>query len=500
MVNCNPETVSTDYDTSDRLYFEPLTEEDVLEILTTEQQNGTLHGVIVQFGGQTPLKLANAIERAGIPILGTQPDKIDLAEDRDQFMKLLNRLDLTQPRNGIAYSLEQARIVADGLGYPLVIRPSNVLGGRAMVICYSADDFERYVQSTLTELVPPEIRQRYPNDKTGQINSVLAGNPLLFDSYLQGATEIDVDCLSDGTDVFVAGIMEHIEEAGIHSGDSACSLPPHSLSPEIIDELKRQAAGLAKALNVGGLMNVQFALKDGTLYVLEVNPRASRTVPFVAKVIGYPIAKIAARIMAGEKLGAFNLEEREIDHIAIKEAVFPFARFPGVDTVLGPEMKSTGEVIGLDTDYATAFAKSQLGASVKVPREGTVFVSVRDDDKAAIVDSIRNLASAGFKIIATGGTQRYLADQGIDCTKINKVLEGRPHIVDAIKNGDVQLVINTTDGAKAVSDSRDIRRAALMSKVPYYTTVRGAAAAVQGILAYRGDALTVKALQEYFAA
>ncbi|WP_332717583.1 carbamoyl-phosphate synthase large subunit [Pelagibacterium mangrovi] len=500
MVNCNPETVSTDYDTSDRLYFEPLTEEDVLEILTTEQQNGTLHGVIVQFGGQTPLKLANAIERAGIPILGTQPDKIDLAEDRDQFMKLLNRLDLTQPRNGIAYSLEQARIVADGLGYPLVIRPSNVLGGRAMVICYSADDFERYVQSTLTELVPPEIRQRYPNDKTGQINSVLAGNPLLFDSYLQGATEIDVDCLSDGTDVFIAGIMEHIEEAGIHSGDSACSLPPHSLSPEIIDELKRQAAGLAKALNVGGLMNVQFALKDGTLYVLEVNPRASRTVPFVAKVIGYPIAKIAARIMAGEKLGAFNLEERQIDHIAIKEAVFPFARFPGVDTVLGPEMKSTGEVIGLDTDYATAFAKSQLGASVKVPREGTVFVSVRDDDKAAIVDSIRNLASAGFKIIATGGTQRFLADQGIDCTKINKVLEGRPHIVDAIKNGDVQLVINTTDGAKAVSDSRDIRRAALMSKVPYYTTVRGAAAAVQGILAYRGDALTVKALQEYFAA
>ncbi|WMT85970.1 carbamoyl-phosphate synthase large subunit [Pelagibacterium sp. 26DY04] len=500
MVNCNPETVSTDYDTSDRLYFEPLTEEDVIEILTTEQQNGTLHGVIVQFGGQTPLKLAAAVERAGVPILGTQPDKIDLAEDRDQFMKLLNKLDLTQPKNGIAYSLEQARIVADGLGYPLVIRPSNVLGGRAMVICYSAEDFERYVQSTLTELVPPEIRQRYPNDKTGQINSVLANNPLLFDSYLQGATEIDVDCLSDGTDVFVAGIMEHIEEAGIHSGDSACSLPPHSLSADIIEELKRQATGLAKALNVGGLMNVQFALKDNTLYVLEVNPRASRTVPFVAKVIGYPIAKIAARIMAGEKLGAFDLQEREIKHIGIKEAVFPFARFPGVDTVLGPEMKSTGEVIGLDTDYALAFAKSQLGGGTKVPREGTVFVSVRDDDKAAIAASIRDLAAAGFKIIATGGTQRFLADQGIECTKINKVLEGRPHIVDSIKNGDVQLVINTTDGAKAVSDSRDIRRAALMSKVPYYTTIPGAIAAAEGILAYRGGNLTVKALQEYFAA
>jgi carbamoyl-phosphate synthase large subunit len=500
MVNCNPETVSTDYDTSDRLYFEPLTEEDVIEILTTEKENGTLHGVIVQFGGQTPLKLASAVERAGVPILGTQPEKIDLAEDRDQFMKLLNKLDLTQPKNGIAYSLEQARLVADGLGFPMVIRPSNVLGGRAMIICQSAEEFERYVQSTLTELVPPDIRQKYPNDKTGQINSVLAANPLLFDSYLQGAVEIDVDCLSDGSDVFVAGIMEHIEEAGIHSGDSACSLPPHSLSADIIAELKRQATGLAKALNVGGLMNVQFALKDNTLYVLEVNPRASRTVPFVAKVIGAPVAKIAARIMAGEKLAAFDLKEREIKHIGIKEAVFPFARFPGVDTVLGPEMKSTGEVIGLDTDFAIAFAKSQLGASVKVPKEGTVFISVRDSDKAAIVDAVRDLANAGFRVIATGGTQRYLVEQGIDCIKINKVLEGRPHIVDAIKNGEVQLVINTTDGAKAVSDSRDIRRAALMAKVPYYTTIPGANAAVEGILAYRGGNLTVKALQEYFAA
>ena len=500
MVNCNPETVSTDYDTSDRLYFEPLTEEDVIEILTTEKQNGTLHGVIVQFGGQTPLKLAEAVERAGVPILGTQPDKIDLAEDRDLFQKLLVKLDLAQPRNGIAHSLEQARLVAEQLGFPLVIRPSYVLGGRAMVICHSSNDFERYVQSTLTELVPPEIRHKYPNDKTGQINSVIATNPLLFDSYLEGAVEIDVDCLADGTDVFIAGIMEHIEQAGIHSGDSACSLPPHNLSAETIAELKRQTAEMALALKVGGLMNVQYAIKDGTIYVLEVNPRASRTVPFVAKVVGIPLAKIASRVMAGESLASFHLEEPKIAHIGIKEAVFPFARFPGVDTVLGPEMKSTGEVIGLDTDYALAFAKSQLGGGTKVPKEGTVFISVRDSDKPEIIDAVRDLSDAGFAIIATGGTQRYLVDNGIPATKINKVLEGRPHIVDAIKNGSVQLVINTTDGIKAVSDSRDIRRAALMAKVPYYTTVPGAIAAAEGILAYRSGNLTVRALQDYFAA
>ena len=500
MVNCNPETVSTDYDTSDRLYFEPLTEEDVIEILTTEKQNGTLHGVIVQFGGQTPLKLAEAVERAGVPILGTQPDKIDLAEDRDLFQKLLVKLDLAQPRNGIAHSLEQARLVAEQLGFPLVIRPSYVLGGRAMVICHSSNDFERYVQSTLTELVPPEIRHKYPNDKTGQINSVIATNPLLFDSYLEGAVEIDVDCLADGTDVFIAGIMEHIEQAGIHSGDSACSLPPHNLSAETIAELKRQTAEMALALKVGGLMNVQYAIKDGTIYVLEVNPRASRTVPFVAKVVGIPLAKIASRVMAGESLASFHLEEPKIAHIGIKEAVFPFARFPGVDTVLGPEMKSTGEVIGLDTDYALAFAKSQLGGGTKVPKEGTVFISVRDSDKPEIIDAMRDLSDAGFAIIATGGTQRYLVDNGIPATKINKVLEGRPHIVDAIKNGSVQLVINTTDGIKAVSDSRDIRRAALMAKVPYYTTVPGAIAAAEGILAYRSGNLAVRALQDYFAA
>ncbi|MGV8831007.1 MAG: carbamoyl-phosphate synthase large subunit [Devosia sp.] len=500
MINCNPETVSTDYDTSDRLYFEPLTEEDVIEILEREKQNGTLHGVIVQFGGQTPLNLAEAVQKAGVPILGTQPDAIDLAEDRDQFSKLLNRLELTQPKNGIAYSLEQARIVAERLGYPLVIRPSYVLGGRAMAIVHSSSEFERYVQDTLTGLVPPHIMLRYPNDKTGQINSVLSDNPLLFDAYLSGATEIDVDCLCDGKDVFVAGIMEHIEEAGIHSGDSACSLPPQNLSPEVMAELKRQTAELAFALKVGGLMNVQYALKDGIIYLLEVNPRASRTVPFVAKVIGQPIAKIASRIMAGESLASFGLVEKTFKHIAVKEAVFPFNRFPGVDTVLGPEMKSTGEVIGLDIDFAMAFAKSQIGAGSKVPSKGAVFISVRDEDKQYIVDMARHLVEGGFTIIATGGTQKYLVENGIAAAKINKVLEGRPHIVDSMKNGGVQLVINTTDGMKSISDSRDIRRTALLAKIPYYTTIDGALAAVEGIVALQKGNLTVRSLQSYFVA
>ncbi|MBL8598030.1 MAG: carbamoyl-phosphate synthase large subunit [Devosia sp.] len=500
MVNCNPETVSTDYDTSDRLYFEPLTEEDVIEILEREKSNGTLHGVIVQFGGQTPLNLAEAVEKAGVRILGTQPESIDLAEDRDLFSKLINRLELTQPKNGIAYSLEQARIVAERLGYPLVIRPSYVLGGRAMQIVRAANEFENYIQGTLTSLVPPDILLRYPNDKTGQINSVLSDNPLLFDSYLSRATEIDVDCLSDGTDVFVCGIMEHIEEAGIHSGDSACSLPPQNLSDEVLTELKRQTTEIALALKVGGLMNVQYALKDGVIYILEVNPRASRTVPFVAKVVGQPIAKIASRVMAGESLASFNLTERKLDHIAIKEAVFPFNRFPGVDTVLGPEMKSTGEVIGLDTNYALAFAKSQMGAGMKVPREGTVFVSVRDDDKPLLRSAMRDLQAAGFKIVATAGTYRYLHDNGIIATKVNKVAEGRPHIVDMMKNGEVQLVINTTEGAKSISDSKEIRRTALMGKIPYYTTIPGAIAAVEGIIGYRDGNLSVRPLQDYFRA
>jgi carbamoyl-phosphate synthase large subunit len=506
MINCNPETVSTDYDTSDRLYFEPLTAEDVIEILKIEQEKGELLGVIVQFGGQTPLKLADALERAGIPILGTAPDMIDLAEDRDRFQKLLMKLDLNQPKNGIAYSVEQSRLVATEIGFPLVVRPSYVLGGRAMQIIHSESMLQTYLLDTVPELVPEDIKARYPNDKTGQINTLLGKNPLLFDSYLTNAIEVDVDCLSDGQDVYICGIMEHIEEAGIHSGDSACSLPPRTLSKEIVDELETQTKALAKALNVGGFMNVQYAIKDGVIYILEVNPRASRTVPFVAKTIGAPIAKIAARVMAGEALDtafkAYTPERpnsRKLNHIAVKEAVFPFARFPGVDTLLGPEMRSTGEVIGLDTDFALAFAKSQLGAGVELPRGGTVFVSVRDSDKERVLPAIRILSEIGFKVLATGGTQRFLAEKGISAAKINKVLEGRPHIEDAIRNRQVQLVINTTDGNKAISDSKSLRRAALMQKVPYYTTMSGALSAAEAIRALKAGNLEVKPLQDYFA-
>jgi carbamoyl-phosphate synthase large subunit len=498
MINCNPETVSTDYDTSDRLYFEPLTAEDVLEILAVEKSKGTLVGVIVQFGGQTPLKLAAALEAAGIPILGTTPDAIDLAEDRDRFKRLLDRLGLTQPKNGIAFSVEQARLVAEELGLPLVVRPSYVLGGRAMAILRDTQAFDDYLLETLPQMVPPDVKARSPHDKAAQINFVLSKNPLLFDRYLSDAIEVDVDCLADGREVFVAGIMEHIEEAGIHSGDSACSLPPRSLSPQLTAELERQSRALALALKVGGLMNVQYAIKGGVIYVLEVNPRASRTVPFVAKVIGVPVAKIAARVMAGETLASFRLMPQKLAHIAVKEAVFPFARFPGVDTILGPEMRSTGEVIGLDRDYAVAFAKSQLGSGTNVPVGGTVFVSVKDDDKPRMVEPVRLLAELGFTILATGGTQRYLAQQGIVARRINKVLEGRPHVVDAIKNGEVQLVFNTTEGAQAIADSRSLRRAALLHKVPYYTTLSGAVAAAQGIKAYMGGDLEVRPLQSYF--
>ncbi|KFC73937.1 Carbamoyl-phosphate synthase large chain [Bosea sp. LC85] len=498
MINCNPETVSTDYDTSDRLYFEPLTAEDVLEILETEKRSGTLHGVIVQFGGQTPLKLANALEEAGIPILGTSPDMIDLAEDRDRFKRLLDKLHLKQPKNGIAYSVEQARMIAGELGLPFVVRPSYVLGGRAMAIIRDEPQFEDYLLGTLPSLIPSEVKAKYPNDKTGQINTVLGKNPLLFDRYLSDAIEVDVDCLSDGKDAFIAGIMEHIEEAGIHSGDSACSLPPRSLSLATIAELERQTKAMALALDVGGLMNVQYAIKDGVIYVLEVNPRASRTVPFVAKVIGEPIAKIAARIMAGESLASFGLKPAALTHVGVKEAVFPFARFPGVDVLLGPEMRSTGEVIGLDRSFDIAFAKSQLGAGSKVPIKGTVFVSVRDADKPRIVPSMRILSDLGFRILATGGTLRLLQEEGIPAAKINKVLEGRPHVVDAIKNGEIQLVFNTTDGPQALADSRSLRRTALLHKVPYYTTLAGAIAAAEGIKAYCSGDLEVRSLQSYF--
>ncbi|GLQ37262.1 carbamoyl-phosphate synthase large chain [Rhizobium albus] len=505
MVNCNPETVSTDYDTSDRLYFEPLTAEDVLEILRIEQSKGTLHGVIVQFGGQTPLKLAEALEKAGIPILGTAPDMIDLAEDRDRFQKLLVKLDLAQPKNGIAYSVEQARIVAAEIGFPLVVRPSYVLGGRAMQIIRDETTLSNYLLGTVPELVPEDIKARYPNDKTGQINTLLGKNPLLFDSYLTNAIEVDVDCLCDGQNVYVCGIMEHIEEAGIHSGDSACSLPVYSLPEDIVAQLKTQTEALAKALNVGGLMNVQYAVKDGTIYVLEVNPRASRTVPFVAKTIGAPIAKIAARIMAGETLSqaldayGASADPKKLDHIAVKEAVFPFARFPGVDTLLGPEMRSTGEVMGLDRDFTLAFAKAQLGAGVELPRDGAVFVSVRDDDKERVLPAIETLVSVGFRVIATSGTASFLKEHGITVERVNKVLEGRPHVEDAIRNRQIQLVINTTDGAKAVSDSKSLRRAALMQKVPYFTTMAGSVAAAKAIAALKAGNLEVRPLQSYFS-
>jgi len=498
MINCNPETVSTDYDTSNRLYFEPLTVEDVTAILDKEREKGTLKGVIVQFGGQTPLKLARAIEQAGAPILGTSVDSIDLAEDRDLFKRLLDKLGLKQPKNGIAYSVEQSRLVAADLGLPLVVRPSYVLGGRAMAIIHDQSELDDYLLGTLPGLVPSDVKARYPNDKTGQINTVLGKNPLLFDRYLSDAVEVDVDALADGGEAIVAGVMEHIEEAGIHSGDSACSLPPRSLSDETIAKLEAQTRKLALALQVGGLMNVQFAIKDGEIYVLEVNPRASRTVPFVAKVIGQPIAKIAARVMAGEKLAAFPLKTHALGHVGVKEAVFPFARFPGVDTVLGPEMRSTGEVIGLDRSFDVAFAKSQLGAGAGVPRAGTVFVSVRDADKPRIVETMKLLARLGFKIQATGGTQRFLAAAGVSAQKINKVSEGRPHCVDAIKNGSIQLVFNTTEGAQALADSRSLRRAALLHHAPYYTTLAGAIAAAQGIQAYIGGDLEVRALQDYF--
>ena len=478
MVNCNPETVSTDYDTSDRLYFEPLTEEDVLEILHCEQSQGELAGVIVQFGGQTPLKLSQALEENNIPILGTSPDAIDLAEDRDRFKDLLDRLSLKQPPNGIARSATQAHEIVKQIGFPVVIRPSYVLGGRAMEIVHTEEQLERYMREAVV---------------------VSGDSPVLIDGYLRDASEVDVDVLCDGKDVYVAGILEHIEEAGVHSGDSACSMPPHSLPPEIIEELGRQASEMALALNVIGLMNVQFAVKDSVIYVIEVNPRASRTVPFVAKVLGQPIARIAAKIMAGKKLSDFNLATPKFEHIAVKEAVFPFGRFPGVDTILGPEMRSTGEVMGLDTNFATAFAKSQIGSGTVLPIEGTAFISVRNDDKSKIVPLAAELLELGFKILATSGTCKLLEDNGLSVTQVNKVLEGRPHIVDAMKDATVELVINTTEGEQSLADSKSIRRTALEMKIPYFTTIAAAEAAISGIKAVRAGPLDVRSLQYYTA-
>ena len=476
MINCNPETVSTDYDTSDRLYFEPVTYEHVMEILRVEQENGTLHGVIVQFGGQTPLNLANALEEAGIPILGTTPDAIDLAEDRERFQELVTKLGLKQPHNGIAHSDAEALEIASGIGFPLVIRPSYVLGGRAMEIVHDQANLERYISEAVV---------------------VSGDSPVLLDSYLSGAVEIDVDAICDGTLVHVAGIMQHIEEAGVHSGDSACSLPPYSLSQDILVELKRQTEALALALNVVGLMNIQFAVKDGDIYLIEVNPRASRTVPFVAKAVRSPIAAIAARVMAGEPLSNFDLvDPASIKEFAVKEAVLPFARFPGVDTLLGPEMRSTGEVMGFDSKFHRAFYKAQLGAGTLLPISGKVFLSIKNEDKGPkLLEAASCLLELGFTLIGTRGTTSFLAKAGIDIAIVNKVYEGRPNIVDQIKNGDIALIFNTTSGTQAVNDSRSMRASALMDGVPYYTTLAASHAAAFAIKAHAEGDVGVKALQ-----
>ncbi|KGM31905.1 carbamoyl-phosphate synthase large subunit [Inquilinus limosus] len=476
MVNCNPETVSTDYDTSDRLYFEPLTAEDVIELIRVEQERGTVKGVIVQFGGQTPLKLAHDLEEAGIPILGTPKDAIDLAEDRERFRDLLDKLGLRQPKSGIAHSVEEAEAIVQEVGFPCLMRPSYVLGGRGMEIVHDLQGFRRYITTAV---------------------KVSGRNPVLIDRYLQDAIEVDVDAVRDREQVYVAGIMEHIEEAGIHSGDSACALPPYSLPAFVVHEIERQTRMLADGLGVIGLMNTQFAVKDNEVYVIEVNPRASRTVPFVAKATGTPIAKIAARVMAGERLADFTLTGPTPPYTAVKEAVFPFNRFPGVDVILGPEMKSTGEVMGLDRDFGRAFAKSQLGANQKVPLSGTVFISVKDRDKPAILAVARRIAELGFEILASTGTAKALEEGGLKVRRINKVMEGQPHIVDAILNGEVQLVFNTTDGAQTVRDSFGLRRAALVNNIPYSTTVAGARATVEAIAALKAGALEVAPLQSY---
>ncbi len=474
MVNCNPETVSTDYDTSDRLYFEPLTFEDVLEIVDIEKPVG----VIVQFGGQTPLKLAVALEKAGVPIIGTSPDAIDRAEDRERFQELLYKLNLKQPANGIARSLEDAEEIAEEIGYPVVVRPSYVLGGRAMEIVYDVESLRNYMLYAV---------------------KVSPGHPILVDKFLEAAIEVDVDALCDGKDVVIGGIMQHIEEAGIHSGDSACTLPPYSLDSSIQDEIRRQTAALALELGVVGLMNIQFAVRKGEVYLIEVNPRASRTAPFVSKATGRPLAKIAARIMAGKSLAELGISGEIIPkYFSVKEAVFPFVKFPGVDTLLGPEMKSTGEVMGIDEEFGRAFAKAQLGAGVNLPLSGKVFVSIKDEDKDQILGSIRKLAASGFIIVATDGTARYLRDNGVEVELINKVKEGRPHCVDALKNNEIAMVFNTTFGAQSVIDSYSIRRTALMHSVAYFTTVAGMHAAVDGILAMQREGLDVETIQGYY--
>ncbi|NJD57328.1 MAG: carbamoyl-phosphate synthase large subunit, partial [Nitrospirae bacterium] len=473
MVNCNPETVSTDYDTADRLYFEPLTIEDVLNIIDTENPIG----VIVQFGGQTPLKLAVPLEREGIRILGTSPDAIDRAEDRKRFKELLHKLDLRQPESDTAMSVDEAVAAAVKIGYPVMVRPSYVLGGRAMEIVYDEDSIRNYMERALK--ASPE-------------------HPILVDKYLDDAIEVDVDAISDGKDVIVGGVMEHIEEAGIHSGDSACSLPPYSLSDAIIGEIKRQSRALALELGVVGLMNIQFAVKKDEIYILEVNPRGSRTIPFVSKATGVPLAKIAAKLMIGKTLKELGLtQEKEIRHVAVKEAVFPFDKFPGVDTILGPEMKSTGEVMGIDEDFGRAYAKAQASSNNRLPLSGKIVISIRDKDKPGICDLVKRLYAAGFTVIATGGTAKFLNEKGHDVEVINKVAEGRPHIVDLIKNKEIVFVINTVSGAQAQRDSLSIRRSALQYGIPYTTTVSGARAVVTAIEQLRKKNINIRSIQEY---
>ncbi|HEY8431060.1 MAG TPA: carbamoyl-phosphate synthase large subunit, partial [Sandaracinaceae bacterium] len=476
MVNCNPETVSTDFDTSDRLYFEPLTFEDVMEIIEVEKPKG----VIVQLGGQTPLKLAVPLSRAGVPILGTSADAIDRAEDRERFDALLATLGLRRPRGGIARGPAEAMAVADSIGYPVVVRPSYVLGGRAMEIVYSRTDLARYMAVALEAVEDAESQT------------------ILIDEFLRDAIEVDVDCVADGKTVVIGGLMQHIEEAGVHSGDSSMVLPAHALPPEVLANIRSSTRALALELGVVGLMNVQFAIRGSAVYVLEVNPRASRTIPFVSKAIGVPLAQVAAKVMAGCTLRELGIE-REIvpKHVAVKESVFPFAKFQGVDTILGPEMRSTGEVMGVAESFPTAFLKAQLATGSRLPDEGRVFLSVRDEDKQAASELAYRLSQLGFTIVATGGTARAIERTGVRAERVNKVYEGRPHVVDRLRDGEIAMVINTTEGAQAIRDSYSLRRATLMAGVPYFTTIAAASAAVGAIEARRESPLTVRSLQEY---
>ena len=477
MINCNPETVSTDYDTSDKLYFEPLTTEDVLEIVQKEKENGNLLGIIVQLGGQTPLKIASKLEEQGVKILGTSVDAIDLAEDRKRFKSLIKKLNLKQPKNDVATSKKEAINVCSKIGFPVVIRPSYVLGGRAMEIVYNSEQLDKYISEAV---------------------KVSGESPVLIDKFVKNAKEIDVDAISDSNDVFIAGIMEHIEEAGIHSGDSACVLPPQNLSEKIKSDIIKQTKTIAKALNVKGFMNVQFAIKDEKIYILEVNPRGSRTIPFVAKATGVPLVKIASQIMIGKKIKNFKLTNKIYNHVSVKEAVFPFARFPGTDIILGPEMKSTGEVMGIDESFEVAFYKSQLGANVLLPKKGNVFISIKDEDKEKILTLSKTLIELGYKIFATSGTSKKLNENGISSYEIKKVYEGRPNIVDMMLSGEINLVINTVEGVKSVQDSFSLRQTALMNNIPYYTTTQGANAVISAMRSVNNKKIKVKSLQSYF--